>query len=202
MGLHFRNLALAVFISAGVSIAAFYLFSGFFELTPKTNLFIFSVTFFALDYLFRNAAIKTFSSGATNIIILGDSPLLEETVNYLNDNPQNGYRIAEWFKNPKAITFDKLAIAIAKENIGMVIVPPDLTKDFKGVKLIYKLLPLEVGLINFWNFYEVIFEKAPLDELEENWFVENIATRRRFYDAAKRITDIFLAAALSLIFLP
>ncbi len=146
--------------------------------------------------------LKAFTSGATNIIILGNSQLIEKTINYLKNNPQNGYKTIEWFKDLKNTTFEKLAQIISDEKVNLVVIPHNFEKDFKTVKLVYKLLPLEVNLINFWDFYEQIFEKAPLDELEEHWFVENIATRKRFYDFLKRLADFAFASIAGLILLP
>ena len=45
----FKNIATATSIAVTVSIVAFYLFSSFFELTPKTNLFLFGALFVVLD---------------------------------------------------------------------------------------------------------------------------------------------------------
>src|SRR3989338_2947999 len=47
------SLALAIVISVAVSIALFYLFDTFFQLTPKTNLAIFSFIFLKLTYGWR-----------------------------------------------------------------------------------------------------------------------------------------------------
>lgn len=201
-GILIKNLFIAVFISGTVSIIAFYLFLEFFKLTPKTNLLIFSGVFLLLNYAWRHIMLKVFASEATNIIFLGDSPLIEKTISYLQDNPQNGYRIVEWIKDPKNTNFKKISETISTEKINLVIVPHNFEKDFNTVQMVYKLLPLEVGLINFWDFYEQIFEKAPLDELEEHWFVENIATRRKFYDFFKRFVDFLFGIITGIILLP
>lgn len=196
-----KNLSLAVSIALGSSIIAFYLFSSFFELTPKTNLFIFGIACFALNYLWRHLMFRGFRTGAANIIILGDSPLIRTTISYLEENPQNGYRVVHNFKNQENLTIQELREIIQKNNASMVIVSA-LTKETRNIELAYKLLPLEVTLLNFWDFYEAIFEKVPLNELEENWFIENVATRRKFYDALKRMIDVSLAFIFSIIFIP
>ncbi len=198
----FKKLALAVSISAAISIIAFYLFNAFFELTPKTNLIIFSAVFLALDFLWRRAMIKAFTSGAINIILFGESPLITEAVSYLAVNPQVGYKTVEWFKDVKETDYEKIKEIILKKHVGIVVVPNHITKDFSSLKMIYKLLALEVNVLNFWDFYEMIFEKAPLDELQEGWFIENIAARKKAYDVTKRIADLILGVFFGLVFSP
>lgn len=197
-----RSLFIAVLLSGTVSAIIFYLFGDFFELTPKTNLLIFSGIFLILDYLWRNIMLKIFTTGALGITVLGDSPLINETIAYLHDNPHTGYRVTAQLKNLDHNNREELSRNIAETNTQLIVIQPHITKDFSAMKLIYRLLPLEIGLINFWDFYEMIFEKVPLDELQESWFIENITTRRPFYDTAKRIVDILLATFASLILLP
>jgi len=197
----FRTVFVAVLLSGTVSTIAFYLFGDFFELTPKTNLLIFGGIFLVLDYFSRYGLLRLFTSGAIGIIILGDSPLIAETVSHLRENP-TGYRVAEWIKNPPKDNFEELSKKVLERGVHLVIIQPHLTKDFSMLHLIYRLLPLEINVMNFWDFYEMIFEKVPLDELEEGWFVENITTRRPFYDAAKRIGDFSLALIAGFILLP
>lgn len=198
----FKSLALAILISGGVSIVIFYLFGSFFELTPKTNLLIFTGVFLALDYLWRVGALKISASGAEQAIIMGDSSLISETIEYLQKNKQGGYKVAAHFKNLKTENFQEIANLIKEKNIRLLIIQPHLTKDFSTLHLVYQLLPLGVSIINFWDFYEVIFEKIPLEELEETWFIENITTRRPFYDSVKRILDIILGTIAAILFLP
>jgi len=198
----FKKLLLTVSISAAISIIAFYLFNAYFELTPKTNLIIFSIVFLLLDFLWRQAMIKAFTSGAINIILFGESPLITETISYLEKSPQMGYKTVEWFKDIKDVNYEKIKEIILKKHVSIVVVPNHITKDFSSLRMIYKLLALEVNVINFWDFYEIIFEKVPLDELQEGWFIENIAARKKFYDATKRIIDFMLASFFCVVFSP
>ena len=64
------------------------------------------------------------------------------------------------------------------------------------------MLPKKIAVIDLITFYETIFQKLPLKELDESWFIEKITTYRNFYDAAKRTIDFCLALFLNIIFLP
>lgn len=198
----FTSLLTSVFVASVSSIVVFYVFSGVFELTPKTNLAIFSAVFLALDYFFRSALFGLFRSGATNIVILGDSPLIKETVSQLEDNPQAGYKMIRWFGNFGEESLPTLREIIEAGRAELVVVQPKLIADQKAIGALYDLLPYGANLVNFSDFYEMIFEKVPLEEVEEGWFVEHVAPRHPIYDRAKRLVDISFAFLGGLILLP
>ncbi|MEK7651054.1 MAG: sugar transferase [Patescibacteria group bacterium] len=197
-----KRLAGAVFLSGVSSVIIFYLFGNFFELTPKINLLIFSGIFLALDYSLRILIAKAFTAGAAKIMVLGDAPLLKEIEKYLAGNPHAGYQVADTLKNPGENSAETIAREIRDKKISAVIFQPNAKSDFSNLKTIFQLLSAEVDLINAWDFYEMLFEKVPLKDLDENWFIEKISTRRPFYDGLKRIVDILLSLVLGIIFLP
>jgi exopolysaccharide biosynthesis polyprenyl glycosylphosphotransferase len=199
----FNALIGAIFVSAIVSIVIFYLFNNlFFNLTPKINLLIFSLIFLVVDYLWRLILARFFVSGALETIIFGNSPLINKIISYLNENPQIGYRATTWIKETNEVGINKVIQLVRDSRIQIVVIgETHLAKNLMN-QLIRNILPANVSIINFWDFYENIFEKVPLDELEESWFIENITNRRPVYDMAKRTFDICFAVILGLIFLP
>ncbi|MDO8504927.1 MAG: sugar transferase [Candidatus Liptonbacteria bacterium] len=196
------SLLTSVFISGFVSIVIFYIFGGIFELTPKTNLLLFSLVFLALDYFFRSALFGIFRSGATNMIILGDSPLIKETITHLEDNPQAGYKVIRWFGNFDDGSLTPLSEIVESGRAELIVIQPKLVTDPKTLSAIYDQLPLGVNLMNFSDFYEMLFERVPLEELEEGWFVEHVAPRHPIYDRSKRAVDIVFALAVGLVLFP
>jgi exopolysaccharide biosynthesis polyprenyl glycosylphosphotransferase len=201
-GVIFNRLIGAVMVSGLLSAVAFYLFGGFFELTPKTNLAIFAVVFFLINLFWRTALLNFFRAGGVSAIMLGDSPLIEGTVKYLKDNPHTGYRIVKWVRNAQSEEFGRLAEIMRTENAHLVIVQPKITQNAEALRSLYRLLPFETNLINFSDFYELIFEKVSLEELEEGWFVEHISTHNPIYDSAKRIADFLLGIVAGIVLLP
>lgn len=197
-----RKLLLAILISGVVSIIIFYLFGGFFQLTPKTNLLIFSLIFLILNFGWRFFITDIFASTAIKTIFIGDSRLFEEIKTYLKQNPHIGYQVVGHIKYLANINFKELNKRIIATGAQIIVIQPHLTKNLKIIENLYHLLPLEINITNIWNFYESIFLKAPLEELDESWFIENITTRRPLYDFFKKIIDFGLAIILFLIFLP
>lgn len=201
-GALFSSLFSSVFIASVSSAIIFYIFGGLFELTPKTNLAIFAGVFLVLDYLMRSAFLNLFRSGATNIVMLGDSPLIKEAVAGLEENPQAGYKVARWFENFDEASLPSLGEIIRSGHAELVVIQPKLISNPKIIGALYDLLPLGVNLMSFSDFYETIFEKVPLEEIEEGWFVEHINPRHPIYDRSKRIADVLFAAIFGIILLP
>src|SRR3989344_8994474 len=196
---------IAIIINLVLSIVAFYAFESFFQLTPKTNLLIFGIIFGIFDCLWRLFLSRLFISGGwrKQILIIGNSPSIAAVAEYLKNNPQTGYHLNFWLKeNLKEEKFSELVNSIIKNKIDLVIADTHIKKDSASAKLIYKLLPLEIQIMDFADFYESIFQKVPLEELEESWFIESITTSRHFYDTFKSIIDAILTIILIIIFLP
>jgi len=189
---------LTIIINIVISVILFYLFPSFFKLTPKTNLTIFSLIFGILDLGWRIILVKIYiSSGLKDrLLIIGDSPIINEVINYLKNNPQIGYDVTSQ-KSENDI--DQI---IAKNKINTIVIQAHLKKDPEIIKIIYQLLSSKIAVMDFATFYEMIFQKVPLEELEESWFIEKITTRRHLYDAIKKIIDIGLSLFLLIILLP
>lgn len=196
-----KNLTLAVVVATGLSVGIFYLFSSFFELTPKTNLLIFGISFFILDYLWRLALLRAFASGAVGVILLGDSPRVRELAEHLKTHPHAGYRVAASFPQTSSLNLETLKHTVKETDAAFLVTQSNLAEQ--GVlHLIYRALPLGIMVVSFPDFYEMIFEKTPLEDVGEQWFVENVSTRRPFYDRVKRLTDVVLAALFFIILSP
>lgn len=197
------SLALAIVISVAVSIALFYLFDTFFQLTPKTNLAIFSIIFLILAYGWRLLMLKIFiaSGWRLKILLIGDSPTISEIFSHLQKNPQLGYDVISWLKENNKN--GQLQEIITKSKIDIIVIPSHfLRTDASFVKFVYQLLPLKIQVIDCVQFSEDIFQKIPLEELEESWFVERIVTRRKFYDVFKRFFDVVVTLILMIALSP
>ncbi|MDP1706371.1 MAG: exopolysaccharide biosynthesis polyprenyl glycosylphosphotransferase [bacterium] len=196
-----RKISLTIFISGIITIVAFYLFGDFFKLTPKTNLLIFAAIFLILNASWRLLLAKLFARNALKTIILGSSPLIDEIIAYLKENPEIGYQVVKHIEENKNFDFEKLAKEVISNDVQLIIIQPALTKKFSTLNAIYRLLPLEISIMNAINFYEILFNKTPITELNEEWFITNITVRRPIYDFAKRFTDLIIASVIGIIFI-
>lgn len=192
----------SIFLTAVISITLFYLFTSFFKLTPKTNLFIFTSIFGILDFGWRFILRKAYISGGwrNRILIIGDSPMINNATNHLKDHPQIGYDIIRQIKEISDIK--DINQIIKADNINTIIIQPHLKKNPEIVKIIYQLISSQITIIDFITFYEMIFQKIPLEELEESWFIEKIRSRRPLYETYKRILDVLLSFLLLIVLSP
>jgi len=196
---------LAIVIGVVSSIILLYLFPEFFKLTPKTNLVIFALVFGILDFGWRSLLFKVFilTGWRNRLLIIGDSSAINEVISYLKTNPQFGYnliaQIKEYLERKTESDIKKI---ITDQKINNIVIQTNLKKDPNIIKSIYKLLSSRIAIMDFVGFYETIFQKLPLEELEEGWFIEKITTSRHLYEFIKRTADIILALILGIILLP
>ncbi len=197
-----ERLMAALGVSVLSSVVMFYLFQGFFRLTPKTNLVIFAVIVAAAEYIYRSAYLAIAKFRPEPAIVIGNSAEIRELLAYLKSHPHSGYQAAAWMENPDAAHLAELPELMRKHGAHSLIVQPAMTKDQAAIRAFYGLLPLGVNIMSFPDFYELVFERVPLDELEEGWFIEHITTRRPVYDQAKRVIDLILSAIIFVVLLP
>ena len=90
----YKNLIITFGVNAAIAISFFY-FIPYFIITPKINLFIDLVLTVAILYYWR----QYFNKWATKalkigVVFIGASPEILELKEFLNNNPQLGYRVA------------------------------------------------------------------------------------------------------------
>ncbi len=199
-----QTFTLAVIANIVASVMIFYAFEPFFRLTPKTNLLIFGFIFGISDYFLRLALARLFISGGwrKKIIFIGNSPAFSFLAEYIKNNPQTGYNIYSRIEKLNKKEFSDLTEIIKKNEIEMVVIDADIKKNRLNIQFIYRLLPLEIKILDLSRFYETIFQKVPLEEIKESWFIEEITLSRRFYDIFKRTVDLILSFILNILFLP
>lgn len=198
----FRILFQSLLIAGIVSMVLLYLFQGFFQLTPKTNLLMTGIFFFLLDGAFRLLFLHAFSVGSIRVRFFGSSELKTEITNLLNSNPHIGYAFESWSDTPTDSEIQALYRAGKDHENAIAVVTPGLIRNPDVSRKIYGLLSGDVKVVSLVDFYEEIFERAPLELIEPDWFIERVSFRRPFYDLAKRAADVVSALALSLILLP
>lgn len=192
--------------AANIIIAALIFYATpSFTITPKTNLLLFFVVFGSLNYLWRKIFndILAKVGGASKILLIGSNKTAEEIAAHLKNNPQHGYEINYWMKEGlQDKEFEHLSQIIIANNINVIAVPAHLKKDYESAKLIYKTLVLGIEIIDLAALYELIFKKVPLAELEEVWFLENLARKNQIYEMISEPLERLTALILTILLLP
>jgi len=178
-GAFLKNLLAATFVSATLSIAFFY-FVTIYGITPKTNLFIFLVFAFVFMYLWR-----TFYNNAlgqhlpvTAVAFFRHSPITKEITQALAENPQLGYRVTEDINTA-----------------DLIIVPPRAEAGVHTTTL-YRYALAGVEVTDTTTFYELVFGKLPIAELEEAWFLKSLANRHTLYDFFRTPVEMLMALVI------
>lgn len=182
-----RRLTTTLLISFFITITIFYIFSRFFELTPKANLVILVITFGILDLVWRYLLMKVFiqTQYRSHILMYVSSPLVKMVTEHINANPQLGYSLHLFNTD-----ITKLSDTIKKYSITLVIVDGQSIKNNTVTKMLYNLLPNQVEIMMFTDFYESLFGCIPLSDIEEGWFIREITDNKNIYESTKRLIEI------------
>ncbi|MDI6820694.1 MAG: exopolysaccharide biosynthesis polyprenyl glycosylphosphotransferase [Patescibacteria group bacterium] len=199
----FKILSTAQSINLLIAFAFFYLFP-FFGVSPRTNLLLFAVISTSLLIVWRyffNRLVK--NTRLQNVLVIGSTPDIEKVAQYLKTNPQLGLNIKLILKNgiddPLWLSLPEI---IRKDQISTLVIAPHIKKNQEAAKVIFDQLTKGIEILDTLTFYEQIFSKTPLTELEEMWFLENVARKRMFYESIKKIEETFIAFFLTVIFAP
>ncbi len=205
----FKNFILSLVFNAAAAVIFLYFFAAQFQnVSPKTIFFLFVLIFGLLGFLWRyffNYFNNIVGAGEKILFILPSEQRYQKSVGelsgYLKNHPHLGYEIKYQLPEGDISQMDKIPDIIRNHQINLIIIPAHL-KEKKLSRAIYDNLALGIALISWVEFYEIIFKKIPLAELEESWFLENIAFRHQIYDAVKGITEAILSSILIIILSP
>ncbi len=184
-----KRLATTLFISFSITIGIFYIFSRYFALTPKANLVILAIIFGILDIIWRYVLRNVFIRKAyhLNILILSSSPLVKELFEHINSSPQLGYSIYHFDGD-----IDSLAMTIRKYSVNKVVIDGKYLRNNKVIKILYGTLSEHIEIATIIDFYESLFGRIPLFEIEEEWFVREITENKTVYESIKRGMEIMI----------
>ncbi len=202
-----KTLSLAITVNAVLAMFFFYLIP-YFGITPKTNLLIFLAVFAVIEIIWRRSfnRITVSISAKTKIMLVGSSHSAEEISDFIKENPQLGYELAVWLKNKKDFSYLKEISEwenlIKNNGMDLIVIPRYFKNEPDASKIFYRLLMLGIDIVDIPTFYETIFHKIPLDEINEEWFLDEIVEKEKSYGSIKRGAEFALALALGIVFLP
>ncbi|HUX35799.1 MAG TPA: sugar transferase [Candidatus Paceibacterota bacterium] len=202
-----KTLSLAITVNAALTMFFFYTIP-YFGITPKTNLLIFLIVFAAIEIVWRRSFNKTVASfqDKTKIALVGSSRSAQEISDFIKDNPQLGYETAVWLKSKEDFSslggIPEWKKLIEENGIDIIVIPRYFKNEPEAAKIFYKLLTLGEDIVDIPSFYETIFQKIPIDDISEEWFLDEIVEKEKFYDNFKRWLEFVFALALGIVLLP
>jgi exopolysaccharide biosynthesis polyprenyl glycosylphosphotransferase len=135
-------------------------------------------------------------------LIIGDSKIIEDTIFDLKNNPLLGYDVKVWLKNLQGVKSEELKKLIFENKIEKIVLSTKNWQENFFQDFFPQLFSLGVEVSNFVEFFESVYQKTPLEEIDGNQLIEQIKIPDRIYDFLKRIIDIILALFLIIIFIP
>ena len=90
-----------------------------------------------------------------------------------------------------------LAPQIKKDKINTLIIAQSIAQQKNLTRELYSCLPLGINFLALPTAYEIIFQKIPVDFINQEWFLSNLAEgEKKAYDKIKRLLEIFLAITI------
>ncbi len=182
----------SIIVSFTLSIIIFYIYGNLFELTPKTNLFIFTAIFSLIDFYIRILVRRQYLSRKINrkvlIINTNNNPLINE----IKNNETMGYEVVGEVPD---FNYEQ----ILKINPDIVIVD---TLESEAFANLYSLLKKEISIYTIELFYEETFQKIPTETVDKNKVIEYVNKNKGIFISLKRFMDIVLSVSFLIILSP
>ncbi len=195
--LFFKRLINTTIVSSLISIAYFYL-SISPQISPKTNLALFISIFLFLSYLWHHV-FSAFNTLKTEIglAIVGDNEKTRTLEQEIEKNPGANYQLKLIIRDRK--DFSELARQITNNNIKTVVLADEIDPKATGPFLL-SLLPQQISVYSYPDFYESLVHKIPVEALNTDWFLDNLKEgNKQLFQLSKRVVDIVLASFILLI---
>jgi exopolysaccharide biosynthesis polyprenyl glycosylphosphotransferase len=181
----------------------FFYFTPYFEIAPKTILFIYLIVSLGLILFWRLKIFPVFGSKTKqNAILVASGEEMKELRHEVNNNNRYDFQFVQSIdlENYNPADFKEDVVKMVYENNVSLIVAD--IKDQNAVAIIpslYNLIFAKVQFLDKYKVYESIFDRIPLSIIGYNWFLENISSRNLVsYDIFKRIMDIALSTVVGI----
>jgi len=182
-----------------VAVMFFYFFP-FFNIAPKTNLFIYLILSFVFILYWRIRAINFEARRKDLAVFVGTGKEAHELVTEINGNPRYRLYITDEIdiatEPPEGIR-TKLSLSVHKIGNGAIIADFEDDRMVSVLPMFYQMIFSHVQFLRMDKMYEDIFDRIPLSVVSHSWFLENIsAVPKRVYDILKRLMDVIVSGVL------
>ncbi|HQI25829.1 MAG TPA: sugar transferase [Candidatus Paceibacterota bacterium] len=176
--------------NSAIAIVFFY-FIPYFEITPKTILFLDLILSFIFIFLWRRYFAPNINlTQKEKILFVCRGAETSEIIDEIKNNPRYSIQIAEPndLRNIEESGITAVVVDLYDENIQ------------EALKNFYNMIFSGIRFISVHNLYEELFDREPVNVIKEQWFLENISNRPKpVYDVLKRFTDLVFALGMGLV---
>lgn len=205
------NILLRTQIINIVIAVLFFYFIPYFNIRPKTNLFLYLIISSALILLWRLYLAPFFvvRQSKHKAIIIGSGAEVKELWLEVNNNTEYPFKFVQSIEidNLDHIDFQEEVVnKVYTDDISLIVADIRNPKVESILPQLYNLIFSNTQFIDTYRVYELVFNRIPVSIVGYTWFLENVSSRKRVtYDAIKRIMDIVISSFLgvvSLVFYP
>ena len=189
-----------VALAVNIAIAMLFFYLVPVGIAPKTTLLIFAAVYLAPAILWRRAfnAWIAGKDAAAKTLVLGGGAVAAELVRTCRMSPRHGYDVASWIRDEP----DEAAVAEIPDDIEVVIIPREATKDPALATSLDRLLARGVRVRRLDDVYEETFGKVPLSEIDEAWLLEHVSLKHGVYAELQDLFTYSAAVLLQVVLLP
>ncbi len=186
----------------GIFLILLFYFVPAFGIAPKANLFIFTGIFAITGYAWRLTFITILRerAGAVNnrVMLVGNNLAAKEIHAHISAHPQFGYEPALWLQEGlrSEQTPEEFAQFVIAKGINTVVVPTHLEHDAGALRMLYYAFMSGIEVISLADFYERLFDRVSIAELEDSWLIKNLPRVAKRDRILKHLTEATLALLL------
>lgn len=192
---------------ANIIIAALFFFLiPYFEITPKTNLFIYLFISFIFIVFWRLSLSPLLESKKRqNALLIASGKEMLQLKEEINNNKRYGFHFVS---SIDLDTVDEKELKnyisehVRENNISMIVANTNSEKVSSVMALLYYLafIKARFRFLDFQKMYENIFDRVPLSLVKYNWFLSNVSMIPKItHDIIRRIIDLVFAVILGLL---
>ncbi len=188
-------------VANGALAVIFFYIIPLFDITPKTNLFIYLVISFILILLWRLYGTVLISGGKKQkALVVGSGidfqTLVEEIMNVEHYNIQIT-RVVDIGGAEHSNLLGNITEDIPTKGISLVIIDMHNEKLESILPHLYNLLFSHIRFFDIHKVYEEMFQRVPISLIDYEWFLEHVSFSPRIaYDIFKRAMDIIIGFTL------
>jgi lipopolysaccharide/colanic/teichoic acid biosynthesis glycosyltransferase len=174
------------------------------SIAPKTVLIIYmivSVLFIGVWRLFIAFRLG-YGKDRDPAVLVGKGPATSEVLNEVNNNSRYPFKFMEHIDPSHTTSLAQTIEAAIARGVRVVVLDTRDPQVKGALPSLYQAALAHVTFAEFVSFYTDIFDRVPLENVDDAWLLEYLPRSHRIYDLAKRAFDITLAAIGSVIALP
>lgn len=189
-----------------IAVLFFYLIP-YFQITPKTNLFIYLILSFGLISLWRNAAPKLLAKFQTDHAVLAASKeKCRDLIAEVNNNVSRNFYFSDIIRPSDGSARDvyKKILTALKDGRSRYLVLDFTDQSISEIATrVYWAVYPDIHILDVTDIHQEVLQRFPLSVINDEWCLRHLSvTPKKTYDYLKRAMDFVVASVIGLLSLP